>query len=110
MIGVGWFLGIIFVFYMLYPFFVFLIDNKRRAWISFFVSTLLAIVALTYFESHKYGNVPIDRHNILVVATFFLSGGLCYLYKESITKFVYSQNVIWGINRIGNILDVFCVS
>ena len=30
-IGVGWFLGIIFVFYMLYPFFVFLMDNKKRA-------------------------------------------------------------------------------
>lgn len=96
-IGVGWFLGIIFVFYMLYPFFVFLMDNKKRAWISFCVSTLLAIIALTYFESDKYGNVPIDRHNILVVAPFFLSGGLCYLYKESIIKFVCSQKVISGI-------------
>lgn len=96
-IGVGWFLGIIFVFYMLYPFFVFLMGNKKRAWISFCVSTLLAIVALTYFESDKYGNVLIDRHNILVVAPFFLSGGLCFLYKESITKFVYSQKAIFGI-------------
>lgn len=62
-IGVVWFLGIIFVFYMLYPFFVFLMDNKKRAaWISFCVSTLLAIIALTYFESDKYGNVPIDRY------------------------------------------------
>lgn len=96
-IGVGWFLGIIFVFYMLYSFFVFLMDNKKRAWISFCVSTLLAIVALTYFESDKYGNVLIDKHNILVVAPFFLSGGLCFLYKESITKFVYSQKAIFGI-------------
>lgn len=33
----------------------------------------------------------------MVVAPFFLSGGLCYLYKESITKFVCSQKVISGI-------------
>ncbi len=31
-VGVGWFLGLFFVFYMLFPFFVFLLDNKKRAW------------------------------------------------------------------------------
>ena len=33
-IGVGWFLGVVFVFYLLFPFFVFMTDNKRRAWLS----------------------------------------------------------------------------
>lgn len=32
-IGVSWFLGLIFLFYMIFPYFVFLMDNKRRAWI-----------------------------------------------------------------------------
>lgn len=30
-IGVGWFLGVVFLFYLLFPFFVFLLDSKRRA-------------------------------------------------------------------------------
>ena len=33
-IGVAWFLGLIFLFYMIFPYFVFLMDNKRRAWLS----------------------------------------------------------------------------
>ena len=43
-IGVGWFLGLIFLFYMLFPFFVLLLDKKRRArmvvWLSFIVNLL----------------------------------------------------------------------
>lgn len=31
-IGVSWTLAVIFVFYMLFPFFCFLIGNKKRAW------------------------------------------------------------------------------
>lgn len=30
-IGVGWFLGFVFVFYLIFPFFCVLIENKRRA-------------------------------------------------------------------------------
>lgn len=32
-IGVSWTLAVIFVFYMLFPFFCFLIGNKKRAWV-----------------------------------------------------------------------------
>ena len=34
-IGVGWFLGVIFVFYLIFPFFCVLLENKRRAWEHF---------------------------------------------------------------------------
>ena len=40
-IGVSWTLAVIFVFYMLFPFFCFLIRNKRRAW-------KVAIIALIF--------------------------------------------------------------
>lgn len=33
-IGVGWFIGLVFVFYMMFPFFIFAIGNKKRAWFS----------------------------------------------------------------------------
>ena len=32
-IGVGWTLGVIFVFYLLFPFFCFLLGSRKRAWL-----------------------------------------------------------------------------
>ena len=37
-IGVGWTLGVIFLFYMLFPFFVWLCWTKKRAWVSLAIS------------------------------------------------------------------------
>ena len=47
--GVGWFLGIIFLFYMMFPFFVFMIDNKKRAWQSLVIVNILCFFCITYF-------------------------------------------------------------
>ena len=77
-IGVGWFLGLVFVFYLVFPFFCVLIENKRRAWMAFAVSLLYNIVCTNYFE--------VGRTNILYSACFFLAGGLIYLYREEIAK------------------------
>lgn len=77
-IGVGWFLGLVFVFYLLFPFFCVLIENKRRAWIAFAVSLIYNFVCANYFE--------VGRTNILYSACFFLAGGLIYLYREEIAK------------------------
>lgn len=75
-IGVGWFLGLIFVFYLVFPFFCVLLENKRRAWLSFGVSLLYNFACIYYFD--------VGRDNILYSAPFFLAGGLLYLYKEEI--------------------------
>ena len=75
-IGVGWFLGLIFVFYLCFPFFCVLLENKRRAWIAFGVSLLYNLACARYFE--------VGRKNILYSACFFLAGGLIYLYREQI--------------------------
>lgn len=77
-IGVGWFLGLIFVFYLCFPFFCVLLANKKRAWISFAVSLLYNFVCAEYFE--------VGRSNILYSACFFLAGGLIYLYRKELTK------------------------
>ena len=42
-IGVSWTLAVIFVFYMLFPFFCFLLGNKKRAWI---VAVLMRVVSV----------------------------------------------------------------
>lgn len=77
-IGVGWFLGLVFVFYLCFPFFCVLLANKKRAWISFAVSLLYNFVCAEYFE--------VGRSNILYSACFFLAGGLIYLYRKELTK------------------------
>lgn len=78
-IGVGWFLGLVFVFYLIFPFFCVLIENKRRAWLAFGISLIYNFVCATYFD--------VGRANIMYSACFFLAGGLIYLYKEQITSF-----------------------
>ena len=77
-IGVGWFLGLIFVFYLCFPFFCVLLATKKRAWISFVVSLLYNYVCVEYFD--------VGRSNILYSACFFLAGGLIYLYRKKLAK------------------------
>lgn len=34
-LGVGWLVGLVFVFYLVFPFFCYLLSDKKRAWLSF---------------------------------------------------------------------------
>lgn len=77
-IGVGWFLGLVFVFYLIFPFFCVLLENKRRAWAAFAVSLIYNFVCANYFD--------VGRSNILYSACFFLTGGLIYLYQKEIAR------------------------
>ena len=81
-IGVGWFLGLVFVFYMLFPFFVFLISNRRRAWFALIIAIALYAVGVLHFAADQH--MPFERKNILFTASFFISGGIIYLYREPI--------------------------
>ena len=76
-IGVGWFLGVVFLFYMLFPFFVFMLDNKRRAWLSLAVALIFVFVSMIHF-----GNP--GRKSMIFCAPFFISGGLAYLYRDKL--------------------------
>lgn len=85
--GVGWTLGVIFAFYMLFPFFVFLIDNKKRGWLTFIVSILIALCCVNYFFTDKFVvSYFTPKHNFLYCFMFFAVGGLIYLYKDDILK------------------------
>lgn len=77
-IGVGWFLGIVFVFYLIFPFFCYLLSDKKRAWFSFVVMLVFNIICKSYFH--------VGLENILYDAVFFFAGGLIFLYKESLEK------------------------
>ncbi len=84
--GVGWFLGVIFLFYMIYPFFVFMIDNKRRAWISFVIVNILCLFCIIYYFGPKFVGFKAEPKSFLYNAPFFLLGGLIFLYKDKIEK------------------------
>lgn len=75
-IGVGWFVGLIFVFYMVFPFFCYLISNKKRAWFSFFIALLFNLLCSGYFD--------IGRNNIMYSAVFFFAGGLIFIYRDKL--------------------------
>ena len=53
-IGVGWFLGLIFVFYLIFPFFCTLLANRKRAWEAFAVSIVYNYVCINYFHAGRY--------------------------------------------------------
>lgn len=78
-IGVGWFIGLIFVFYLCFPFFCCLLESKKRAWICFGISLIYNFVCTNYFD--------VDDTNILYCGCFFMAGGLVYLYRDQIERF-----------------------
>lgn len=90
-IGVAWTLGVIFVFYIVFPFIVFLVSNKRRAWLTFIISIVTQILCAAYFMTGEFVQVNYSpKHSFLFCVPYFGSGCLVYLYKESIIKKVRS--------------------
>lgn len=75
-IGVGWFLGLVFIFYLIFPFYTTFLSSKGRAWLVFGVSILYNLVCEGYFG--------LGRSNILYSSCFFMAGGLLYLYRDEI--------------------------
>ncbi len=100
-IGVSWTLAVIFVFYMLFPFFCFLLENKKRAWMAVICAVIYNFVCSTYFfdESHIADRVAVNfsaRTNILYCAVYFIVGGLFFLYRNELAEFASKHKVIAG--------------
>lgn len=93
-IGVGWFLGVIFLFYILFPFFVFMLDNKRRAWKSLVIALVFVLIAMLYFYTPEFVPKSPGRTNMIFCAPLFLSGGIAYLYRKPIFDLVRTNNLI----------------
>lgn len=93
-IGVGWFLGLAFVFYLVFPFVCYLLSDKRRAWMALLVSLVLNFLCTVRFDT--------GRSSIVYSGVFFLSGGLIYLYRDSLQRFAdkYSVLVLIGMAAV----------
>ncbi len=88
-LGVSWTLGVIFLFYLLFPFFVYLLSSKRRAWLSFAVSCVLTYLCERYFFTEKFVVASFSyRHCFLYCAPVFLIGGLIYIYRSVIEAWI----------------------
>lgn len=100
-IGVSWTLAVIFVFYLLFPFFCFLIGNKKRAWIVAIVTLAFNFLCEIYFFNANHIVNPLSvgftpRLNIVYDAVYFVAGGLIFLYRKELTKFASEHKVVAG--------------
>lgn len=89
LIGVGWTVGVIFLFYLFFPAYSLLLKSKKRAWISFFISLWIALICRLYYFSDYYVNALFTpRHSFLYCLPFFIFGGIVFLYKEQLKVFL----------------------
>ncbi len=86
-IGVGWFLGVVFVFYLIFPFFCFILENKKRAWLGLLLTILFNVICTIYFfdENHVI-NGFYARTNFIYCFMYFMMGGIIFLYREPIIR------------------------
>lgn len=93
-IGVSWTLGVIFLFYMLFPYFVWICWTKRRAWIALAISSMLTVFCSQYFFTEQFVIEGFaNRHNFLYCVPYFLVGGIIFLYRREIKAFVSRHKV-----------------
>ncbi|MDD3139238.1 MAG: acyltransferase [Lachnospiraceae bacterium] len=117
-IGVGWFLGTVFVFYMMFPFICFLMRTKKRACFAFGCTVMYNIVCTEYFMDAQHVVASFNkRSNIMFSAVFFMSGCIIYMFRKDLCNlvkkekrialfivivltityyFIYSKNENWG--------------
>lgn len=96
-IGVGWNLGIIFVFYMLFPFIIFIMEKRWRLWLAFAISIIFHLLCIVYFcdETHVTADY-MKKTNIIFCIMFFLVGAIIYLYKDYLINLLlkYKQIIL----------------
>lgn len=98
-VGVGWFIGVIFVFYLCYPFFTFLIGSKRKVWIATLLSLGLYLTLENYFVLVKgcsFGNA-----SFMKCSPYFMLGGLVYVYRKQIVYIMQKKEfriLLWSIS------------
>ena len=88
LIGVGWFLGSVFTFYILFPWFIFLIWTKKRAVVMLILSILLSQVMANYcnlLHFQKFTGYFISQ------MPFFIAGGVLYHFHSQIIDY-YCQH------------------
>ena len=93
-IGVGWTLGVIFVFYMLFPFWVFCCWSRKRALYVMAISFILSLFCTGYYFTDKFVITSFTaRHNFFYDTPLFAGGGLLYLFRQEIKTVVSKYSI-----------------
>lgn len=98
-IGVSWTLAVIFVFYMLFPFFCFLMANKKKAWGVAAIALVFNYLCTFYFNA--------DRKSIVYDAVYFIVGGLIFLYRKELAEFASRYKVLAGVFLLASVVAYF---
>lgn len=106
-IGVSWTLAVIFVFYMLFPFFCFLIGNKKRAWGVAVIAGVFNYLCSEYFFDANHVIGFSARTNIIYDAIYFIAGGLIFLYRKELAEFATKYKVFAAIILLGSTIVYF---
>lgn len=86
-IGVAWTLGVIFVFYIIFPYFVFLIYGKKRAWFAMVISLLITYLCQIYFMTDEFVKLNYSmRHSFPYCIPFFVAGAFFTYIKWKLRK------------------------
>ncbi len=97
-IGVSWTLGVIFLFYMLFPFFTVLVKNKKRTWALLFYTSIIHILCTLYFITDNYVGADyvsqIQHSSFIYLLPLFVAGALIYHYLPKIKAFNRGQKII----------------
>ena len=109
MIGVGWFLGLVFVFYLLFPFFVFMLDSKLRGWISLVIALTFAGLCTVHSYNMDIPVPNIGRTNIIYTMPLFMTGGMIYLYRDKL-KMMGIRQYVFLTYCIGLTIVFFAIS
>lgn len=95
-LGVCWTLGVIFLFYLLFPAFTVLMKNKKRAWASLAVSLWINYICQVYFFGEIFvTELFAPRHSFIYCMPMFISGGIVYLYRDMIRSIC--NKFRWGV-------------
>lgn len=105
--GIGWTLGVIFAFYMLFPFFIFMTKDKRKTALAFFVLLAVNGVMIRYY----FGTDRFLCGNILYQMCFFALGALLYHFRETVSKTVDAVPVLkWVCIVVGAFISLVVFS
>lgn len=99
-LGVCWTLGVIFLFYLLFPAFTVLMKTRKRAWTALLISLWLNFICQNYFFGKTYvTELFTPRHSFLYCVPIFIGGGIVYLYRQQIREICVkcSGRVRWGV-------------
>lgn len=100
-IGVGWFLGVVMIFYMIFPFFCFLIRDKKRAWLALAILAVVSTLGEYYFG--------LTRSNFACSFVFFAAGGVAYLYREKLAAFSAAHRWVMLLLCAGAVITYYFI-